>query len=258
MKLSIIIPAYNEEKRIGKTLEAYSVFFEKIRKAEKIEYEIFIVINNTKDKTEQVVQSFRKKNKKIIYINLEKGGKGYAITEGFKNALKRKNDFIGFVDADLATFPDQFFLLLKNIEGYDATIASRALPESKVYTSLKRRITSRGFNFVVRSLLFLPYKDTQCGAKLFRREPAKLIAENKSLAQWAFDVQILYMLQKNGYKIKEVPTIWYDKAGSKMNLIKTPIQMFASVVRFRLINSPFRFVVRLYDRLPESIKIHHF
>ena len=195
MKLSIIIPAYNEEKRIGKTLEAYSVFFEKIRKAEKIEYEIFIVINNTKDKTEQVVQSFRKKNKKIIYINLEKGGKGYAITEGFKNALKRKNDFIGFVDADLATFPDQFFLLLKNIEGYDATIASRALPESKVYTSLKRRITSRGFNFVVRSLLFLPYKDTQCGAKLFRREPAKLIAENKSLAQWAFDVQILYMLQ---------------------------------------------------------------
>ena len=84
------MPAYNEEKRIGKTLEEYSSFFENLRKSKKIDYEILVVINNTKDNTEKVVKSYSKKNKRIIYLNLVRGGKGYAVIEGFKDALKER------------------------------------------------------------------------------------------------------------------------------------------------------------------------
>src|SRR3989338_9940965 len=109
MKVSIIIPAYNEEKRIGNTLKEYSRFFENLRKEKKLNYEILVVINNTKDNTELIVKKYQKKNKNIKYINLPKGGKGYATAEGFKNALSQKNDLLCFVDADMATSPEAFY-----------------------------------------------------------------------------------------------------------------------------------------------------
>ncbi|MEK6827619.1 MAG: glycosyltransferase, partial [Nanoarchaeota archaeon] len=98
--ISIVIPAYNEEKRIGKILENYGAFFEKKKKGREIsDFEILIVINNTKDNTEEVVKKFAKKYSEIRFIRFEKGGKGFAITEGFKDALKNeKNKLIGFVD----------------------------------------------------------------------------------------------------------------------------------------------------------------
>ena len=90
MKISIIIPAYNEEKRIGNTLQVYSAYFESIRKLKSLDYEILVSINNTTDKTLEIVKKFQKKDKRIIYLNLPKGGKGYAIIEGFKDALGEK------------------------------------------------------------------------------------------------------------------------------------------------------------------------
>src|SRR5690349_5588539 len=117
MKVSIVIPAYNEEKRIGATLEFFSTYFKALEKENKLNYEILVVINNTKDNTVGVVKAAQKKDSKIIYLDLPKGGKGYAVTEGFKDALKRKNDLIGYVDADLATRPEDFYDLIKNIKG---------------------------------------------------------------------------------------------------------------------------------------------
>ena len=93
MKLSIIIPAHNEEKRIGSTSEAYSKYFKSLKK-DKFDYGILVVINATTDSTEKIVKKYQKKDKKIKCLNLKKGGKGYAVTEGFKDALKRKNDII--------------------------------------------------------------------------------------------------------------------------------------------------------------------
>ncbi len=258
--LSIIIPTHNEEKRIGKTLENYGRFFrEKKSKKEIKDFEILVVINNTKDKTEEIVKKFLKKYPEIRYLNLEQGGKGFAIIEGFKDALKRDNKIIGFVDADMSTSPEAFYDLVKNLNGYDGIIADRWHRNSIIMPkqSLFRRFISRGYNLIVRVLFLFPFRDTQCGAKLFKR---KVIEENQKkliTINWGFDVSLLYCLRKeSNAKIKSIPTTWHDIVGSKINLKKTPIRMFASCIRLRLIHSPFKDFVRLYRNLPEKWKFH--
>jgi len=245
--ISIIMPAYNEEKRIGSTLKLYSEYLEKMRKKEKFEYEILVVINNTKDKTEDVVKTWRKKNKRINYINLVKGGKGYAVIEGFKNALKRGFDFIGFVDADAATPPEAYHLLIKNINGYDGSIASRYVKGSAIYPrrSFVRTIVGRTFNYIVRALFMMNYKDTQCGAKLFRRKTLEKIIPNLGLTNWAFDVELLYECSKNGFQIKEEKTKWKEVDGSKVDINKTSLQMLSAVLQLRILKSKFKHSLKI-------------
>lgn len=255
MKLSIIIPAYNEERRIGKTLEAYSDFFESLRKKKILDYELLVSINNTKDRTEDIVKKFVKKNKQIRYLNLVKGGKGYATIEGFKDALKRDSDLIGFVDADMATSPEEYYKLLENIGDYDCAIASRYLKGSKVYppVTFRRLIVGRVFNYLIKLLLFLNIDDTQCGAKLFKREALTKILPHVTFSKWAFDVDLLYQLKKHGFKIKEVPTVWVDKEYSKINFLRAAPWMTLGIIRLRLINSPLRFTLKFYDKINKFI-----
>ena len=92
---------------------------------------------------------------------------------------------------------------------------------------------------------------------LFRKRAIDKIISKRIITEWAFDVDLLYNLKRNKFKIKEIPTIWEDKKGSKLNLMKVPFQMFASILRLRLVHSPFKFIVRLYDKLPERIKINN-
>lgn len=241
MKISIIIPAYNEEKRIGKKLEKCSEFFSKLKKEKKVNYEIIVVINNTRDKTEDVVKSAIAQDKNIKYLNLKTGGKGFAIIQGFKDALKRDSDLIGFVDADMATSPEQFWRLAENLDGFDGAIADRYLQDSKINSPhpFRRVVVSRVFNILVRALFFFPYQDTQCGAKLFKREVIESVLNDLTLTQWAFDICILYSCKKRGFKIKSVPTVWYEIAGGSLNVLRSSIQMFFAVFQFRVINSPF-------------------
>ena len=249
-KVSIVIPAYNEEKRIGKTLETYSNYFERLRKKRELDYEILIVINNTTDKTEYIVKAWRKKNKKIRYLNLIRGGKGYALIEGFKDALKRDNNLIGFVDADMATSPEYFYDLIKFIDVYDGVIASRYMKGSIIEPkpTIQRLIAKRIFNFLIRIVLFLPYRDTQCGAKIFKRYALEKVLQDISMSQWAFDVDLLYSLKKIGFRIKEIPTKWSDKEYSKINFWKAGPWMALGVIRLRMINSPLKKFVRIYDK----------
>lgn len=258
MKLSIIMPAYNEERRIGRTLDAYSAYFETLRKTRKLDYEILIVINNTTDRTLEVVKKYQKSNKRILSLNLAEGGKGYAITEGFKDALKRDSDLIGFVDADLATPPEAYYALVKGLGNHDSAIASRWIPGSIIKTkqTLLRKLMSMGFNFWVRSLFLMPYRDTQCGAKLFRRKAVHAVVNELGITRWAFDVDLIHKIRKKRFRIKEVPTIWEDKKDSKLDIVKVPFEMFSGIVRLRLINSPFSFIVRAYDSLPGKNKFH--
>ncbi len=250
MKAFIVIPAYNEERRIGKTLEAYSDYFENIRMKEKIDYEILVSINNTKDKTEEIVKKFSNINQRISYLNLPKGGKGYAVIEGFKEGLKRENDLIGFVDADMATSPEEYFKLIKGIDKFDGIIANRYLPGSKVYPPItfRRIVSGRIFNLIVRFFLFIPYTDTQCGAKIFRRKVIEKLLPKLGMTKWAFDVEMLYMLKKMKKRIIDIPTIWVDKEYSTINFVRSAPIMFLAVLRLRIINSPLRRFVRIYDK----------
>ncbi len=250
MKVCIVIPAYNEEKRIGNTLKKYAGFF-KTKNNETDNFDILIVLNNCTDGTEDIVREHSLKNENISFINFQKKGKGFAIIEGFKNAFYNAYDLMGFVDADMATSPEAFYELITNIGRNDGIIASRGMKESIVKTNFIRKLTNRGFNLLVRLILHLPYLDTQCGAKLFKQEAVEELINKKNIADWAFDVDLLYKLKKKNFKILEIPTVWDDKKGSKIKLIKTPVKMFISIIRLRLLYSPFKFIVRLYDKLTE-------
>lgn len=253
------MPAYNEEKRIGSTLEAYTSYFDTLVKNKELNYTLLIVINNTKDHTIDIVKNLAKKNKHIEYLDLPKGGKGYATIEGFKHVLHKEYDGIGFVDADNATPPQAYHDLIKALPGWDGVIASRWLSQSRVKTpqTFLRRVLSRGFNILNRGILFLHFTDTQCGAKLFTPAALEKVIPRLGLTQWSFDIELLYCLKKLGFRVREVPTIWEDKKDSRLNVVKVPFQMFTSIVRLRLLDSPFRFVVRAYDAMPEALKIHH-
>ncbi|MEK6875321.1 MAG: glycosyltransferase [Nanoarchaeota archaeon] len=257
-KVSIIIPAYNEGGRIRKTLKEYAFFFSKIKKEKAVDFEILVVLNNCKDNTLEVVEEFIKKNKEILYLNLNRKGKGLAITEGFKNALTRKNDLIGFVDADMATSPEEFYRLIQKIGKYDGAIASRWKGESIIKTKqpLLRRVLSRGFNFIVRIFFLFPYTDTQCGAKIFKREVIKNVVNELNITHWAFDINLLYLCKIKKFIIKEISTVWEDKKESKINIKKAPIQMFFGIVRLRILYSPLRSLIKIYDRFPKKIKFH--
>ena len=240
MKISIIIPAHNEEKRIGRALKKYIEFFEGEKKNKRIEdFEINIIINGTTDKTEEVVKKYSKKYKEVKYLNFKERGKGSAIKEGFRDALKRDADLIGFVDADMATSPSAFYDLIKNIKNYDGIIASRYIRGAHIRQKqpISRIIVSRMGNFVIRSFFMLPYKDTQCGAKLFRKKALEKILPRLSITQWAIDIDLLYQAKKLNMQIKEFPTVWDDKEGSKLDLKKISIQVFFAVIQLRILNS---------------------
>jgi len=256
LTISIVIPAYNEEKRMGRTLDEYLKFFSLMKKQGKIEnFEILVVINNTKDRTEEIIREKQKKFKELKYLNFKQGGKGFAIREGFKDALKRDIDLIGFVDADMATSPEEYFKLAENIKNYDGMIASRWMKNSQSNQSFKRKFLSRGFNIIVRALFLFPYMDTQCGAKVFKRRVIEKVVSELGMTQWAFDINLLYLCRRNRFKIKEYPTIWEDKEGSKIKP-STTIQMFSGIIRLRLIYSPFekisfpvKFILRIADKM---------
>jgi glycosyltransferase involved in cell wall biosynthesis len=254
-KVSVIIPAYNEEKRIHNVLEKYALFFREVKLKGNIEkFEILVVINGCTDKTEEIVKEYCKKYKEIRYILFKQGGKGFAITEGFKEALKSDSNLIGFTDADMSTPPNAFYGLVRNIKNYDGAIANRWDRRSKVKKQpLIRQVISRGYNLIVRSLFLFPYHDTQCGAKLFKREAIEKGIGKMRSNKWGYDVPLLFCLRKEAKaKIIEIPTEWNDNPNSHIDIKKTSIRMFFSAIKLRLVHSPLNFIVRFYRRLPKS------
>ena len=237
MKLSIIVPAYNEEKRIANTLEKYFDFFSK---KYGNGFEVLVMMDGCTDKTPQIVKEFSKRHRQVKYENhLGKLGKGIAIVNGFKKA---KGDIVSFIDADGSTEPPDMYRIINELENshYDGAIASRYVETSSVTVKQKimRRIVSRGFNIMVRLLFGLPYRDTQCWAKAYRKYVVKNIINDIGITEWVFDVNILYAIHKKGYVIKEVPITWKNQEGSKFKMRMTVPMMFLALIRFRLKKSP--------------------
>src|SRR3989344_2196531 len=188
MDLSIIVPAYNEENRIERTIEDYVDYFKNTIK----NFEILIIVNGSRDNTYAIANELARRYEQIKTYNfIEKIGKGGAIIQGFKVV---SGELIGFVDADNSTSAKAFHDLVSNIDGYDGVIASRWIKGSKILVlpPLSRRICSRCFNILVRLLFGLGIRDTQCGAKLFSKKAIKEVLPYLGITQWAFDIDLLY------------------------------------------------------------------
>ncbi|MDD5678430.1 MAG: glycosyltransferase family 2 protein [Kiritimatiellae bacterium] len=245
MDLSIIIPAYNEETRLGRMLDQYLPFFNK-RFTEA--YEVLVIVNGSRDRTEDVVREYARVHSRIrIIVDPRPIGKGGAVMLGFAQAQGR---LVGYVDADGATPPEAFQELVEHIGTAGAIIASRWMPGARVSPRqpLNRRLASRLFNILVRLMFGLRISDTQCGAKLLTREAVQAIFPYIGITQWAFDVDLLFQLRRTGFAITEIPTTWRDVSGSQLHVGRASADMFLAMARLRLIYSPFRWVVSLYDR----------
>ncbi|HOE35899.1 MAG TPA: glycosyltransferase family 2 protein [Kiritimatiellia bacterium] len=246
MKLSIIVPAYNEATRIGSMLAAYLPFF-----AERYgdQFELIVSINNTTDNTPEIVRSWQERYPQVRVLNEPRPiGKGGAIMAAGRQA---RGDYIGFVDADGATPPAAFQDLVDNIGQAGLIIASRRLPGAVVSPRQPwpRRVASRIFNWLVRRLFKLKITDTQCGAKLMTAAAWRDIVPRIGLTKWAFDVDMLFQTRRARYPITEIPTTWSDVAGSKLRVGRVSAQMFLAICRLRLLYSPLSWVVTLYDRV---------
>ena len=244
MKLSIVIPAYNEEARIQPTLDAYTSYFGARYGSE---VELVVVVNGSRDRTEEIARAAAAKNPQVkLVVEPRAIGKGGAIMRGFAVAT---GDRVGFVDADNATAPEAFNDLVEHIGDAGAIIASRYIPGAKVSPRQPpaRRIASRFFNTLVRLLFGLRISDTQCGAKLLRGDAMRAALPHLGLTRWAFDVDLLFQLRRLGWRITEVPTTWSEPGGSKLKIGRTSLEMFVAICRLRLLYSPLRWVVSVYD-----------
>jgi glycosyltransferase involved in cell wall biosynthesis len=235
--LLILIPAHNEESRIEPTLRDYVEFFGKNYGGE---FQIVVVLNGCTDNTLGVVQQVAAGFPAIRVLEFaDPIGKGGALIQGLK--LSAHADLIGYVDADGATPPQAFLDLVRKINGVDCVVASRWLPGAIIHQSQEsqRRFASRMFHLIVQLLFWMNIRDTQCGAKVMKTAAVQKIHDHLTIADMAFDINLLYSLNHAGFRILEVPTEWTDRVGSKVTLGRTSLTMFLSAVRVRLIYSPF-------------------
>ncbi len=232
----LLIPAYNEERRIEPVLRAYAAYFKDHYRGK---FQLVVVLNGCRDNTLGVVKKVAADYPFIRPDEFKDPiGKGGALIEGLR--LAPLADVIGYVDADGATPPAAFHDLVKRIDQAECVIGSRWLPGAVLHVeqSNRRRFASRAFHLIVEVLFRMHIRDTQCGAKVMRRHAVEEIHSYLRIADMAFDINLLYALKRAGFRILEVPTEWTDKAGSKVNLFRTSLTMFLSALRVRLVYSP--------------------
>ncbi len=244
MQLSIVMPAYNEERRLAANLERYASYFSE-------HYgdgaELIVVVNGSTDGTADVARALAGRLPIVrVLVEPRPVGKGGAVMIGFRAA---RGDMVGFVDADGSTAPEAFDDLVHNLGNAGVIIASRWIPGSvvKPRQPLKRRVASRIFNTLVRFLFSMQVRDTQCGAKLLSRAALEDVLPHLGITRWAFDVDLLFQLHRGGYGIKEWPTTWSDAEGSRLRVLRASLEMSVAMVRLRLLYSPLRWTVSLYD-----------
>jgi len=258
----LLIPAYNEEQRIGPVLVEYAEYFQANYGGK---FRLVVVLNGCRDNTIGVVRSVAEKFPSISSLEFPgRIGKGGALIEGLK--LAPQAELVGYVDADGATSPKAFHDLVKLTDKADCVIGSRWLPGAVLHQSQsnQRRFASRVFHAIVAFFFHMGIKDTQCGAKVMQRKAVEQIHPMLRIADMAFDINLLVALKRAGFTILEVPTEWTDKIGSKVTLGKTSFTMFLSVVRLRLFYSPFYKMLRplrplegwIYKKLQQPQPLH--
>lgn len=229
MRLSFVIPLYNEEKRIEKTIREIVAFREKLPYSS----EWIFVDDGSTDATEQLGRQALG-NSDYRWIRFERNlGKGRAVQRGI---LEAEGDVIFFTDADLSTPLAEFELLLKALqEGYDMAIGSRSIPGSRVlvHQSWLREGMGKTFNLMARALTFKQIRDSQCGFKAFHREIAHRLFPLQKIAGFSFDAEMIYLAQRAGLKVAEIPVTWLNSKASKVRMVRDSLSMLVDLFRIR-------------------------
>jgi dolichyl-phosphate beta-glucosyltransferase len=228
--LSIIIPAYNEESRLPATLAKIAAYVA----AAKRDTEVLVVDDGSTDATVAAAESMRDKlpSMRIISNGINRG-KGFSVRHGM---LQARGRIALFTDADLSAPIEEADKLLAALDdSYDVAIGSRAIDRSLIsaHQSPFREFAGIVFNTVVRLCLRLPFVDTQCGFKAFKREPCKIIFAQQRIERFGFDPELLYLARHHGLRAAEIPVRWAHSPGTKVSMLRDSLQMFADIFIIR-------------------------
>lgn len=228
MKLTVLIPAHNEEKRVSLALRELEEFFSK----NKFGYSI-LIIDDGKDLTAEIVKEFSRKDKRIKSIHFPKRiGKGAALTYGMKHS---RGTVITY-DADAAVSAQEIAKLLKALEHSDLAIGSRAIGGGKrSEVNLARRASTKFYNFLTRRLFGLPFRDTQCGFKALNPKAVKLLSKELESKGLEWDVELLARARMHGLRIAEVPVNWKRIGGGPIerSKIRTALRFFTNTLKLK-------------------------
>ncbi|MDE1176275.1 MAG: glycosyltransferase family 2 protein [Edaphobacter sp.] len=229
-QLSIVIPAYNESARIEHALDRVTSTV-----ADKgWDAEILVVDDGSKDDTAAIVKRWMAVYPRLHLVqNPGNRGKGYSVRNGL---LQAAGEIVMFTDADLSAPMEEAERLIAAIQdGADVAIGSRWLDRTRqtIHQPLYRQFFGRCFNWITRSVMGLPFRDTQCGFKAFRRGPAQIIFRLQTIERWGFDPEILFIARKLRYDIREVPVTWGHDERSRISYLKDGMKMLEEMARIR-------------------------
>jgi glycosyltransferase involved in cell wall biosynthesis len=228
-ELSIVIPAYNEEARLPRSLTRIR---ECLLRAHPTS-EIIVVDDGSTDRTVEVVRSLQKETPEVqLLVNQRNRGKGYSVRAGM---LAAHGEITLFTDADLSAPIEEAEKLLAALRSADVAIGSRALDRSliQVHESQSREIAGILFNLMVRIATGLSFKDTQCGFKAFRTDRARVIFEQQTIEGFGFDPEILFLAKRYGLRTVEIPVVWAHDPRTKVHMTRDSLQMFAALWQIR-------------------------
>jgi len=229
IELSIIVPSYNEELRLPASLDRIAAYVAGSGRST----EVLVVDDGSKDRTAAVAAAYAESIPNLrVLANGENRGKGYSVRHGM---LEARGKIVLFTDADLSAPIEEADKLLAVMERYDLAIGSRAMDRSliKVHESQFREFAGIVFNKIVRTVLRLPFVDTQCGFKAFRRAPSRIIFEQQSIERFGFDPELLYLARHHGLSTIEVPVRWSHSPATKVNMLRDSLQMFLDILIIR-------------------------
>ena len=231
--VSIVIPAWNEGARIGKTLDSLLAEFE----ATASPFEVIVVSDGSTDDTAAIAARFSSRGVRLLDFP-SRLGKGDAVMVGLRDA---KFDRVGFLDADGPVAPQDIIRILKALDEFDGAIASRYVRDGSVVSRrpFSRAILSRLWNLAARGVLLVPVRDFQCGAKFFRSSVLKEVLPSVAVSNWAFDASLIFHFHELGFRLQEVPVKWSDSSGSKVVLAEDVPSMLISLVGVRVLSKPF-------------------
>jgi len=225
-KLSLLVPCYNEEKRVGATAKTVIEFIAE----SELDAELILIDDGSQDGTWALLEGLRQAHPVVRTVHLEKNrGKGGALAAGVDAA---RGEYVLFFDADLSHGTENIRRALDVLErGADLVIGARDLNDDGDDYPLTRRVTSAVFNLVIDSLLGLGIPDTQCGFKAFRREVAGALFRTLTVSRFSFDVELLFLAKRWGHRIERIPIEVEHQEGSTVRVFRDGIQMFGDVVR---------------------------
>ncbi|HOW88524.1 MAG TPA: glycosyltransferase family 2 protein [Candidatus Omnitrophota bacterium] len=231
--LSVVIPAYNEAERLPQTLDSILGFL----KQQSYDSEIVVSDDGSSDQTVQVAEEKLRDFPHQILKTPRNRGKGHAVRQGM---LAAKGEYVLFTDADLSTPISEVLRFIAHLlKDQDVVIGSRALPESQVeiHQNFLRETMGKIFNRIARLWAFQGVHDSQCGFKCFRKGVAHDLFSAQKLDGFSFDVEIIYLAQKRGYRILELPVVWRNSPKSRVQVLRDPFLMFRDVLRIRKLHS---------------------